>query len=76
MGVFRSHGRIRVALFLLAILGLPLLLTQRVHAATFIVTNTNDTGAGSLRQAITDANATANDRFGERTNYLWCICNR
>jgi hypothetical protein len=25
------------------------------HAATFTVTNTNDTGAGSLRQAITDA---------------------
>jgi len=28
-------------------------------AATFTVTNTNDTGAGSLRQAITDANAAA-----------------
>ena len=28
-----------------------------VHAATFTVTNTNDTGAGSLRQAILDANA-------------------
>jgi hypothetical protein len=26
------------------------------HAATFTVTNTNDSGAGSLRQAITDAN--------------------
>ena len=26
-------------------------------AATFTVTNTNDSGAGSLRQAITDANA-------------------
>jgi hypothetical protein len=28
------------------------------HAATFTVTNTNDAGAGSLRQAITNANAT------------------
>jgi hypothetical protein len=28
-------------------------------AATFTVTNTNDTGAGSLRQAITDANGAA-----------------
>ncbi len=28
-----------------------------VYAATFTVTNTNDTGSGSLRQAITDANS-------------------
>jgi hypothetical protein len=28
-------------------------------AGTFTVTNTNDTGAGSLRQAILDANAAA-----------------
>src|SRR5947199_6689683 len=28
-------------------------------AMTFTVTNTNDSGAGSLRQAITDANNTA-----------------
>jgi hypothetical protein len=27
------------------------------EAATFTVTNTNDSGAGSLRQAIEDANA-------------------
>ena len=32
---------------------------RAVHAdTTFTVTNTNDSGAGSLRQAITDANAT------------------
>lgn len=42
--------------FLLVAPGLfPLLL----HAATFTVINTNDTGAGSLRQAILDVNASA-----------------
>jgi hypothetical protein len=30
-------------------------------AATFTVTNGSDTGAGSLRQAITDAEGNAND---------------
>src|SRR4051812_20283085 len=33
--------------------------TQVSRAATFTVTNTNDSGAGSLRQAILDANSTA-----------------
>src|SRR5437879_6637928 len=37
---------------------LGLLPVQAARAATFTVTTTNDTGAGSLRQAITDANAT------------------
>ncbi len=32
-----------------------------ISAATFTVTNTNDSGAGSLRQAILDANAAAGD---------------
>jgi len=32
----------------------------RVSASTFVVTNTNDSGPGSLRQAITDANAHPN----------------
>ncbi len=32
--------------------------SSNVRAATFTVTNTNDSGAGSLRQAIIDANAT------------------
>ena len=35
------------------------LLSIPVAAATFTVTNTNDSGAGSLRQAILDANATS-----------------
>ena len=37
---------------------LGLLAAQATLGATFTVTTTNDTGAGSLRQAITDANAT------------------
>lgn len=36
-----------------------LLLAASLSAATFTVTNTNDAGAGSLRQAIVDANASA-----------------
>jgi hypothetical protein len=31
-------------------------MTRRAYAANFYVTNTNDTGAGSLRQAVIDAN--------------------
>jgi len=38
---------------------LGLSLTWSARAATFTVTNTSDSGAGSLRQAITDANAAA-----------------
>ena len=33
-------------------------MTSTAHAATVTVTNTNDSGAGSLRQAVTDAAAT------------------
>lgn len=40
-----------------AVLSLALLLASRSSAATFTVTNTNDSGAGSLRQAVLDANA-------------------
>lgn len=50
-------SRTRVRQFLLILTGL-LGFQLTAHAATtFVVTNTNDTGAGSLRQAILDANA-------------------
>ncbi|KPK73792.1 MAG: hypothetical protein AMJ84_01565, partial [Acidithiobacillales bacterium SM23_46] len=39
------------------------------QAATFIVTNTNDSGAGSLRQAITDANDNANSPTVDRIEF-------
>jgi len=37
--------------------GVLLLKPQKAIAATYTVTNNNDSGAGSLRQAITDANS-------------------
>ena len=50
-------SRLRVRQFLLILTGL-LGFQLTAHAATtFVVTNTNDSGAGSLRQAILDANA-------------------
>jgi hypothetical protein len=42
-----------------AVFALPLLLATSASAATFTVTNTAASGAGSLQQAITDANASA-----------------
>lgn len=36
-----------------------LLMQQQIFGATYTVTNTNNSGAGSLRQAITDANTNA-----------------
>jgi hypothetical protein len=41
----------------LLMLLMSMLLASFTQAATFTVTNTNNTGAGSLRQAITDSNA-------------------
>ena len=43
-------------------LALTALAAGSLSAATFTVTNTNDSGAGSLRQAITDANAAVGPR--------------
>lgn len=48
------------SLLALLILSLAVCLTNtHAHAATFTVTDINDSGAGSLRQAMTDANATS-----------------
>jgi hypothetical protein len=47
---FAVRTRISLAIGCVALAG-------SLHAATFSVTNTNDSGAGSLRQAILDANA-------------------
>src|SRR6476660_2558248 len=40
------------------------LIALSTHAATITVTNTNDTGAGSLRQAIADSNDGDTIAFG------------
>jgi hypothetical protein len=49
-GLLRTSGSTLLA---------SLVVVSAAPAATFTVTNTNDAGAGSLRQAITDANAAA-----------------
>ncbi len=38
---------------------LVIVMVVRTHAATYVVTSTNDSGPGSLRQAIDDANASS-----------------
>ena len=53
----RSHVCVRQCLLILTLL-LGCHLTARA-ASTFVVTNTDDSGPGSLRQAILDANANA-----------------
>lgn len=53
---FRTLGSRLVGL---ALLGLLLWATPAAQAANIFVSNTNDSGAGSLRQAIINANATA-----------------
>ena len=51
----------RTLLALAALLVLSLLMARPAHAAEFTVTNTNNSGTGSLRQAILDANAASSD---------------
>jgi hypothetical protein len=54
----RMHLKFKCLLFILAALATWwLALPSAAPAATFMVTNTNDSGPGSLRQAIIDANA-------------------
>jgi len=57
---WRITGKTRGALLVLrlAALTLAVVSARPALAATFIVTSTNNAGAGSLRQAILDANAT------------------
>ena len=50
--------QVLVSLAVLTLAGAFLFATS-VRAATFTVTNVADSGAGSLRQAMIDANATA-----------------
>src|SRR5262245_9129771 len=52
----RLHQRIRGLLALLVTLALLPLLALPAHAAGFTVTTLADSGSGSLRQAISDAN--------------------
>ena len=46
----------RPTLILITLLCAAMTSLQNAHAATITVTNTNDSGAGSLRQALADAN--------------------
>ncbi len=55
MMIFQSAHHIMRVLIMLVALTLPAL----VEAAPFTVTNTDDSGAGSLRQAVMDAEASA-----------------
>src|SRR5262245_32450573 len=48
----------------ISVLLLTLLLWSPVNANTFVVTNTTDSGPGSLRQAILDANTIAGPTHG------------
>ena len=55
----RLSGRSKAAVAAGAGLGATVLLAPAAEAATFTVSNLNDSGAGSLRQAVLDAEAAA-----------------
>ncbi len=54
---WRSEGAKALAVFALLLCGVLLFGARPAHAADFTVTTTDDSGPGSLRQAILDANA-------------------
>ena len=54
-----SVSRVSSVLLAVLLLSVSAIGVTPAHAATFTVTNLNDSGAGSLRQAILDANAAA-----------------
>ena len=56
MELGRAKALVFGAAMMVAILLELLLAANPAYASTFTVINTDDTGAGSLRQAITDAN--------------------
>jgi FG-GAP-like repeat len=55
---FSKQIRVRAFFIVFTFFILTLTAQYQVSAATFTVTNTADSGAGSLRQAVADANAT------------------
>ncbi|HEX8071742.1 MAG TPA: FG-GAP-like repeat-containing protein [Pyrinomonadaceae bacterium] len=57
VGDFNGDGRSDLVTGNLNVSNATVLLNACITAASFTVTNTNDSGAGSLRQAILDANA-------------------
>ena len=56
IGILHSRALVLLAAAALVAIALMLVETKPAQAATFTVNNTNDSGFGSLRQAITDAN--------------------
>ncbi len=54
-----SVSRVSSVLLAVLLLSVSAIEVTPAHAATFTVTNLNDSGAGSLRQAVIDANAAA-----------------
>ena len=57
-GIQKFVAQMSVAL--VAVFVLSMVFVGKANAATFTVTNTNDSGAGSLREAINDANSNGN----------------
>src|SRR3954454_5963072 len=57
----RAQLRRRRQMAAAGVIGAAALLAPQAQAANFTVTNTNDAGAGSLRDAITQANAPGGD---------------